>query len=109
MPRNTEVVKLAQAAIEATPSAVDLARELGEQNYHEGPDGKFEVRAVDKNGAPDMKKARLMKEMFQDRNRIENKMAALAKEPPPVERKVSRGTIFMTGGWLPNAKERAEA
>ena len=102
----SEVVRLAQRAAEVTPSVETIAHEIGEQNLIGDPNGKWEVRAVDKDGAPDPKRAALLKEMFQPRFRAEEKMAATRKPVEVPERRIPTGRITMTGGWLPNAKDR---
>lgn len=98
--RNVQAVEVAKAAMDATPTPVALARELGEENFHGDEHGKFEVRAVDKHGAPDLKKARLLREMFQPKWQMEEKLSALTPQMPDPERRVARGAISVTGGWL---------
>lgn len=106
--RKTDLAPLAQAVEDATPTRDRFAKELGEDcvigDRH--GEGAWEVRAVDKDGAPDAAKAHLLAEMFQDRYRAESAMAAAHGTPPEVETRRLAGRISMTGGWLPNAKDR---
>lgn len=97
--RNVEAVKVAAQAMDATPTPVELARALGEENFHGDEHGKFEVRAVDKDGAPDLKKAHLLREMFKPRWALEEKLNAMTPDPPTPERKVASGRLSFTGGW----------
>jgi len=98
--QTSEAVKLANAAVAATPTPVEIARVLGEENFHGDEHGKFEVRAVDKHGAPDIKKARALREMFQPRVALEKKLSNLMPEPVVVEKPVATGKLSFTGGWL---------
>lgn len=92
----SEVVSLAQKAIEATPSVETIAKALGEENLRGDPEGKWEVRAVNRDGSPSLKKAKLLREMMQERNRLEAKMVAAQPGRPVIEReepRVARGTF----------------
>jgi hypothetical protein len=79
------VAKVALEAEAATPSVETIARALGEENLVGDPEGEWEVRAVDKYGAPDIKKAHLLRELMQDRWKQEARMAAaVSPGPPPI-------------------------
>jgi hypothetical protein len=96
-----EQLVLAQRALDATPTLETQVRELGEENATIREDGTYEVRAKTH------KDAYLLKEMFQDRHRAEQKLSDSIKVPEVEVPRVT-GRLSFTGGWLPNARERAE-
>jgi hypothetical protein len=75
-----EALLHAEQAIKATPTLESLAREMGEENMTLKPNGEFKV------DAPDFKSAKLLREMFQERNRAEAKLTGELDSPtrPPL-------------------------
>ena len=71
---STDIGKVAQELESSTPDAMTVAKALGEENLRGTPEGKWEVRAVDKHGAPDPKKARLLREIYTNQSRAEERL-----------------------------------
>lgn len=83
MERLPDLAEVTKAVAEATPGPLEMARAFGEGAIEGDPEGKWEVRAVDRDGAPDPKKAHLLREMYQDANRAEMKLNALVSRGKP--------------------------
>ena len=90
---SSEAVRRADAVIAATPGLDSLVHEMGEENLVLKPNGEFRV------DAPDERSAHLLKEMFKDRNRAEQKLTDALVHPEPAPARITTGRVSLTGGW----------